>query len=61
MAARIKQTIKFSATNNKAKYKVKYSLVQKVIVRNKKQSTKYSYSKKITPIKKKKYSYKKKG
>lgn len=57
--ARIKQIIRFSAKSKKAKYKVKYSLVQKVITRNKKQSTKYSYSKKITPIKKKKYSYKK--
>lgn len=53
--ARIRQIIRFSAKSKKAKYKVKYSLVQKVIARNKKQSTKYSYSKKITPIKKKKY------
>ena len=60
--ARLKQSLKIKklfANNNKAKYKVKYKYVRTQTLKDNKQTTKYTYSKKIVPIKKKKYSYKK--
>ena len=58
MSAR--QGIRLRATNRKAKYKVKYTYSQIIRAKHNKTSTKYTYSKKIVPIRKKKYSYNKK-
>ena len=59
MAARQGIRLRLKAKNNKAKYKIRYTYSQVARTRNNKQITKYTYSKKIVPIKKKKYSYKK--
>lgn len=56
MATHIRQGIRLKAKNRKAKYKLKYTLAQTVVANRKRQITKYTYSKDITP-KKKKYSY----
>ena len=56
MATHIRQGIRLKAKNKKAKYKLKYTLAQTVKTRKGRQVTKYTYSKDITP-KKKKYSY----
>jgi hypothetical protein len=57
MAVGIKQGIKLKAKNKNAKYKVKYTIAQTAKASNGRQTTKYSYSKKIV-TKTKKYSYK---
>lgn len=55
--AGIRQGIRFRARNRKARFVRRYYIIQKVRTQNKKQTTRYSYGKKIV-AKRKKYSYK---
>ena len=53
----IKQGIRKSAKNRNAKYKKKYTIAQTTKTSNNKQTTKYSYTKKITTNGKTRYYY----